>query len=556
MFERLKNRVKKIIGNTPIEIDRYRLPFAIQSKILKQHLTLAGMGFGVPHDYCALGDKILEVWIKTLKDIDDPLVAADYHEIKNDCVECFRQEPDEKVIEKNLNLDLSKYTILTFIDLFAGLGGFHLALSQLGYKCVFASELRDDLRRLYQINFPGTRIEGDITKIKPSDIPAHDILCAGFPCQPFSQAGKRQGFQDEKDRGNLFYNICEIIDYHHPRYIMLENVSNLKGHDDGNTWATIKQMLEDRDYEVREEILSPHQFGVIPQHRKRIYIVCESHDYGHLEDFKFPEPNSRFSCDIKRIVEEDDKDYIPLKDETRMQLGLWQEFMDQTIAHGQKIPRFPIWAMEFGADYEFKEIAPAFQNLNQLICKKGHLGEPVHGNTKQACLSCLPVYARTTTSKVFPVWKIRYIEQNRAFYEKNKEWLDEWIDKVRNFENSHLKLEWNCGDNAEPILHDKIIQFRASGIRVKLPTFSPALNLVGTQIPIFPWVKLPKETLKPGEPGEGRYMTLKEASKLQGMQNLKFKDESFSLSITRSFEALGNAVNVTVVSHIAKNLIR
>ncbi len=453
------------------------------------------------------------------------------------------------------NKDMAKKKY-TFIDLFAGLGGFHLALSELGHKCVFASELREDLKRLYNINFPGTRIEGDITKIKPSDIPAHDILCAGFPCQPFSQAGKRQGFNDEKERGNLFYTICDIIDEHHPRYIMLENVSNLKGHDGGNTWATIKRMLEDRDYEVQERILSPHQFGIIPQHRKRIYIVCEHHKYGHLEHFHFPEPNKRFTCDITKIIDTNTPDYIPLKAETREQLALWQEFIDQTINHGQRIPRFPIWAMEFGANYKFKEKAPAFQTMKELQGRKGHLGNLIHGNTKDTCLSCLPIYAQTAKSKVFPNWKIRYIEQNRTFYNTNKEWLDEWINKVRHLENSHLKLEWNCGDDAEPVLKDKIIQFRASGIRVKLPTFSPALNLVGTQIPIFPWVKLPKETLKPGEPDEGRYMTRREAAKLQGMLKLKFGDDSFALSIPRSFEALGNAVNVTVVNHIAKNLIR
>lgn len=139
--------------------------------------------------------------------------------------------------------------MLTFIDLFAGLGGFHIALTQLGLKCVFASELREDLRRVYRINFPDTRIEGDITKVEACDIPAHDILCAGFPCQPFSQAGKRLGFNDE-ERGNLFYDIARIINYHKPKYVLLENVSNLKGHDGGNTWKVIKEKLEDLNYEV------------------------------------------------------------------------------------------------------------------------------------------------------------------------------------------------------------------------------------------------------------------------------------------------------------------
>lgn len=442
----------------------------------------------------------------------------------------------------------------TFIDLFAGLGGFHFALSELGHECVFASELRDDLRKLYQINFPGTRIEGDITKIDPKEIPSHDILCAGFPCQPFSQAGKRQGFKDDKDRGNLFYTICNIIDEHKPRYIMLENVANLKGHDNGNTWTTIKSMLENRDYEVKEMILSPHQFGTIPQHRKRIYIVCEHHKYGRLEHFHFPEPNTRKLCDITDIVEENDPDYIPLRSDTRLKLQIWQEFIDLTIEHGQNIPRFPIWAMEFGANYKFDK-APAYQTPQDLIGRRGHLGEIIEGNNLSECLKCLPIYARTDKNIVFPKWKIRYIEQNRAFYDRNKEWLDPWILKIKSFENSHLKLEWNCGDDAEPILEDKIIQFRASGIRVKLPTFSPALNLVGTQIPILPWVKLPKDTLKPGEPDHGRYITRWEAAKLQGMMKLKFGDSTFALSTTRSYEALGNAVNVTVVKHIAKNLI-
>ena len=163
---------------------------------------------------------------------------------------------------------------LKFIDLFAGLGGFHLALTQLGprigkdFECVFASELKEDLRKLYLLNFPGTKIEGDITKVSPSDIPAHDIVCAGFPCQPFSQAGKRLGFDDE-NRGNLFYYICEIIKFHKPEFVFLENVSNLLGHDKGNTWDVIYRTLDSLGYDVKKEILSPHSFG-ISQHRRRI----------------------------------------------------------------------------------------------------------------------------------------------------------------------------------------------------------------------------------------------------------------------------------------------
>lgn len=143
---------------------------------------------------------------------------------------------------------------LKFIDLFAGLGGFHIALSNLGCECVFASELRDDLRRLYVKNFPEmcgetesgiNKVEGDITKVPFDKIPSFDVLCGGFPCQPFSQAGKRQGFNDDKDRGNLFNYICEIARIHRPTYIFLENVSNLKGHDGGNTWNVIYHKLSD-----------------------------------------------------------------------------------------------------------------------------------------------------------------------------------------------------------------------------------------------------------------------------------------------------------------------
>ena len=449
---------------------------------------------------------------------------------------------------------------LKFIDLFAGLGGFHLALSKLGCRCVFASELREDLRKLYAINYPemcGTtesginKIEGDITVVDPKDIPAHDILCAGFPCQPFSQAGKRQGFNDEKDRGNFFYTICAIIDQHHPRFVFMENVANLKGHDDGNTWNTIKTALEERRYKVEETLLSPHQFG-IPHHRRRIYIVCENMDYGHLNGFAFPQVKD-VECNIKDIIDVDEMLYQHLKADTRHQLDVWREFLNLCAAHKVRIPTFPIWAMEFGATYEYEDgKTPNCRSLSELQEAKGTLGNPIVGNTRKACLACLPPYSRADVDS-FPVWKKKYIKQNRDFYNANREWLDPWKEKIRDFAPSHQKMEWNCGD-VPAGLDDKIIQFRASGIRVKLPTFSPALNLVGTQVPIFPWVLLPEES-RLGDETKGRYMTVHEASKLQGMQDLRFSDKNFTLPVSRCYEALGNAVNVTIVKLIAERMI-
>lgn len=443
-----------------------------------------------------------------------------------------------------------------YIDLFAGLGGFHLALQQLGGgKCMFASELRQDLRELYKINFPETPIvEGDITKISPSDIPAHNVLCAGFPCQPFSQAGKRQGFDDEKQRGNLFDYICAILEKHHPEYVLLENVANLKGHDHGNTWATIYKKLTDLNYDVAEPaILSPHQFG-IPQHRRRIYIVCRNKDYGTLAGFSFPTGQVK-DLNINDIIDPNDKEYMPLRQDTRHQLHVWEEFLQMCIKHNGFIPSFPIWAMEFGANYDYDQLAPAFQHIANLKGKRGKLGMKLKGNTHHELLENLPIYAQTAKNKEFPHWKKRYIMENRQFYENNKNWLDPWIEKVKTFSNSHLKLEWNCGSEGLPTLMDKIIQFRASGIRIKQPTFSPALNLVGTQIPIFPWVELPKDTLQKGSPSHGRYMTVREGAKLQGMEALKFGNENFKLSTNRCYEALGNAVNVTIVRMIANKLL-
>ena len=168
-----------------------------------------------------------------------------------------------------------------FIDLFCGIGGFHQAMESLGGTCVFASDIDEDCRKTYEANY-GIAPAGDITRIDAADIPAHDVLCGGFPCQAFSKAGNRLGF-DDQTKGTLFFDICRILDYHHPKYAILENVRNLASHDKGNTWRVIHDKLVELGYNLLPEpvIFSPHYIG-IPQHRERVYIMCVRKDIGEI----------------------------------------------------------------------------------------------------------------------------------------------------------------------------------------------------------------------------------------------------------------------------------
>lgn len=445
----------------------------------------------------------------------------------------------------------------TFIDLFAGLGGFNQALSTLGGRCVFASEKKEDLQRLYRLNFPNVVVKGDIENVDiENDIPAHDVLCAGFPCQPFSQAGNQEGFNDTQGRGNMFDFIIKIINFHRPRYVFLENVANLQTHDKGNTWKIIKEKLETEHYVVHNSILSPHEFG-FPQHRKRIYIIAIREDL-EVTDYEFPKPNNAI-CDIHTIIDEGDTNIQMIKQETRFQLDVWEEFLHNVAKSGHTLGGFPIWTMEFGATYDYEGKKPSLQSVEQLNGKRGKFGKIIEGSTVEECLTQLPVYAQPGKREKedeteFPDWKKKYILKNRIFYEQNKSWLKPWLSKIKDWENSHIKFEWNCGKDVEYTLEDKLIQFRASGIRVKLATFAPSLNLVGTQIPILPWIKgVPRKGSK--DATQGRYLSVKEAAALQGMENLHFESQDFKLSNTRIYEALGNAVNVQIVRLIAEKFL-
>lgn len=197
---------------------------------------------------------------------------------------------------------------IKFIDLFAGIGGFHLAFHRCGAECVFASEKEKYARWAYEANHKKIsphlfRKKGlfndDILQINPEKVPNHDVLCAGFPCQPFSQAGYKRGFMEShEDRGNMFFIITKIIQAKRPKAFFLENVRHLENHDGGKTFLIIKKILEnDLNYNITYKIVKASDYG-LPQHRPRIFIVGFRKEDHYPTNFLFPEPVPlRFTMD-------------------------------------------------------------------------------------------------------------------------------------------------------------------------------------------------------------------------------------------------------------------
>lgn len=182
-------------------------------------------------------------------------------------------------------------TKLRMIDLFAGTGAFTHAFQGTGkVQCVFANDMVESSKKIYDENYDHKLTLKDLNEVKVEDIPPHDILTGGFPCQPFSLAGRQEGFQDP--RSNVFWKILQIIDYHNPRCVVLENVKNLVSHDEGNTFKTIKESLEGRGYHIRFKVLNTAQITGIPQHRERIYLVC----------LKSKDVFDKFSLDFPNVV--------------------------------------------------------------------------------------------------------------------------------------------------------------------------------------------------------------------------------------------------------------
>ena len=200
----------------------------------------------------------------------------------NDVLDFEPEQPCD-VAPSNLSDSLKGVKV---IDLFSGIGGFHLALSSFGAKVIYAVEWDRDAAEVYEKNF-GLKPEGDITKINEADVPDHDIMCAGFPCQAFSISGNRKGFDDS--RGTLFFDVARIAKYKQPKILFLENVKNLVAHDGGKTFQVIKNVLDEIGYDVYSSVLDAAEYGAA-QSRKRIYIVCFRKDLA-VKSFNFPAPS-------------------------------------------------------------------------------------------------------------------------------------------------------------------------------------------------------------------------------------------------------------------------
>jgi len=320
---------------------------------------------------------------------------------------------------------------LKFIDLCSGIGGFHQALKHC--ECVMSCDIAQLCRESYKINY-GIESEKDLSELVIENIPAFDIICAGFPCQPFSKAGFREGFKDS--RGNIFFDICKIIDYHKPKYIILENVRNLVSHDKGKTFKIIIETLENLNYNVAHIILNALYFSV-PQNRERIIIMGKRKDIGNIPDFpKFKKEYTSLSDII------DHTNNVPdLTDKLIVTRNIWNDFLCILKDNLCPIPKFPIWTDIWDTD-----VSDDFYKM----------------------------YKST-------------VDKNKKFYEDNVDILEPWLIESRSNElwkGAIRKLEWQVGTNSGT-LNETLWSPRGSGIRVKNLDYSPTLVAMASMIPIY-----------------------------------------------------------------------
>jgi len=381
---------------------------------------------------------------------------------------------------------------LKFIDLFCGIGGFHQALNRIGGTCVFASDIDEQCRKTYERNY-GLKPEGDIRKIDLSTIPEFDILCGGFPCQSFSNSGKKGGLADK--RGQLFEYILQIAAIRSPRFMFLENVKHILNIDGGAVFDHIVKRIQETGYVIDMADLSPHQLG-IPQQRERVVFICIRKDI-YREPFVFPITN--MPIDVDRIFETDPtktaKYRISREDEAI--LTAWDE-MVQVFEVGESMSP-TILCNEFYTKYSAEEFA------------------------------------------ALPAWKREYITKNRPIYEKYRAQWDAWYarhEALIKRKEIYGKLEWQAGKKkAGDSIFNQFIQLRQSGIRVKKRDYFPTLVAI-VQTPIYA--------------KERRHITPRECARLQSFPD----DFILNENDHTAYKQLGNAVNVDVVHFVISSTLR
>ena len=404
---------------------------------------------------------------------------------------------------------------------------------------MFACDADSDAAEMYEKNF-GINAHHDVRNCK--DLPDFEILCAGFPCQPFSKSGSQQGFND-LTRGTLFHEVMRIVRESKPKILFLENVPNLHTHDDGNTFEIIKASIEEEGYHFSSVILSPHEFGT-PQIRKRLYMVAIKQEYCREEVFQFPKGTQQ-KTSVKTILDKKrsvNKKYYLSDEEIRI-LNHWNDFI-QRIDPEMKPPS-PTWSQDFGRTYPLDHIHPISKQWRITVkdlknnLEKDDLYVP-QSRLRKEVLKCFPPYI-ISAKKPLPEWKKKFIIKNRLFWEKNQLLLnDEWLSTVREFEQTYQKFEWQVGDEPRNIWKH-MIQFRPSGIRVKRTNYIPALVAIA-QIPIIGWQK--------------RRMTPKECARAQDFDVDGVISDPYLISHidSKAYKQLGNAVNVKVVKLIFESV--
>ncbi len=414
----------------------------------------------------------------------------------------------------------------SYVDLFAGIGGFHAMLEHAGGRCVYVSEIDRAARETYTKNWVDPlpepdrpEINTDITLATPEfgevTVPAHEVLAAGFPCQPFSKSGMQRGMDEA--RGTLFWNIARILETRRPAVVLLENVRNIAGPRHRHEWDVIIRTLRENGYRVSDKptVFSPHllppEMGGTPQVRDRVFIlgtyigperVAEELAAGiEIEPLVLREPVDGWSpdrWDTEWVLDDDatiDRlDAYTLTDEEKAWVNAWDDLVKRhRTATGQKLPGFPLWADHWVPEADLNE------KLLDLL----------------------------------PSWKRDFLVKNARFYDAHRTLIDEWFEDHPEFEGfpaTRRKLEWQAQDLGS--LWDTLMQFRPSGIRAKPPTYLPALVAI-TQTSIYG----PRR----------RRLTPHEAARLQGLP----LDFTFHTQPDKaSYKQVGNGVAVGAAWHV------